>query len=65
MSEEDKGTFSAAQAKAALEADAPVAPSSDLTGEALTLATASYDASMVTHNEKLTELQAIIDATVE
>ena len=61
MSEEDKGTFSAAQAKAALEADAPVAPAADLTGEALTLAQASYDASMVTHNEKLAELQATID----
>ena len=61
MSEEVKSDFSAAQAKALLEANPPVAPAADLEGEALTLAQASYDASMVTHNEKLTELQAIID----
>ena len=51
-----------AEAKAFIEANPPVLVLDGLEGEAATLAQASYDASMVTHNEELVRLQALIDA---
>jgi len=51
-----------AEAKAFIEANPPVLNLDGLEGEAATLAQASYDASMVTHNEELVRLQALIDA---
>ena len=51
-----------AEAKAFIEANPPVLLLDGLEGEALTLAQASYDDSMVKHNEELARLQALIDA---
>ena len=51
-----------AEVKAHLEANPPVLLLDGLEGEAATLAQASYDASMVSHNEELVRLQALIDA---
>ena len=63
MSDEWTGTIQ--ELKAAIEANPPVAPASDLTDEALTLATARYDAAMTKHTEVLTAIQAKIDEQVE
>jgi len=51
-----------AEAKAYVAANPPVLVLDGLEGEAATLAQASYDASMVKHNEELVRLQALIDA---
>lgn len=51
-----------AEVKASLEANPPVLLLDGLEGEAVTLAQASYDSSMVAHNEELVRLQALIDA---
>jgi hypothetical protein len=63
MSDEWTGTIQ--ELKAAIEANPPVAPASDLTDEALTLAQASYDENMTKHTEVLTAIQAKIDEQVE
>lgn len=51
-----------AEAKAFVAANPPVLLIDGLEGQALTLAQASYDDSMVKHNEELARLQALIDA---
>ena len=51
-----------AEAKAYVAANPPVLVLDGLEGEAATLAQASYDGSMVKHNEELVRLQALIDA---
>ena len=51
-----------AEVKASLEANPPVLLLDGLEGEAVTLAQASYDSSMVAHNEELVRLQALIAA---